>query len=50
MVRKNTDGSISVGMLADETKSVEPVPNKTGSVETDKSDKAEKPRKKKTQK
>jgi hypothetical protein len=50
MVRRNTDGSISVGMLADENKSVEPVPNKTGSVETDKSDKAEKSKKKKTQK
>lgn len=50
MIRKNTDGSISVGMLAVETKSVEPVSNKTGSVETDKSDKAEKTKKKKTQK
>jgi hypothetical protein len=50
MVRRNTDGSISVGMFADDNKSVEPVPNKTGSVETDKSDKAEKSKKKKTQK
>lgn len=50
MVRRNNDGSISVGMLADGNKSVEPVPNKAGSVETDKSDKTERSKKKKAQK
>lgn len=34
-IRKNADGSISVGMLNDEKKTVEPV-SKTGSVESEK--------------